>query len=95
MVLYKHSIVLYLSCLFIKLKKNLKTLHFLIYYTYETKEYRKYIIGHLGKSVRSDAPHLTSYIITQLQLRKTLKLSISLYIIHMKQNNIETALSVV
>ena len=65
-----HSIALNLSCLFIKLKKNLvirvKTVHVLIYYTYETKEHRKHTFIHLGKSVRSAIPQLTSYIITWL-----------------------------
>ena len=63
MVLYMHSVPLYLGHFFIKLKKNFaKNVHFLTYYTYETKEH---ISIHVGKSVRSGSPCLTSYIITQ------------------------------
>ena len=69
MVLYKHSIDLHLSHLFIILKKNLivrvKIVQFLIYYAYETKEHTFTCIG---KSVRSGSPHITSYIITWLHL---------------------------
>ena len=69
MVLCMHSIALYLSCLFIKIKKNLvvrvKIVPFLIYYAYETKEHT---FVHVGKSIRSGGPHLTSYIIMQLHL---------------------------
>ena len=70
MVLHMYSITLYLSCLFIRINRNLvlrgKTVHFLIYHTYETKEHRKHTVRCLGKSVRSGILHLTSYIISQL-----------------------------
>ena len=80
MLLYMHSIALYFSCLSVKFKKNLllraKTVHFLLYYTYETKEHGKHTIVHFGKSIRSVIPHLTSFIITQLHLFSFKKLQL-------------------
>ena len=66
MVLCMHSVALFLSCLFINLRKNLvwsvKGTHFLVYYTYETKEH----FCLLWEVLDHAYPHLTSYIITQL-----------------------------
>ena len=62
MVFYMHSIALCLSCLFIKLRKNLaRIVHFLIYCTYETNEHRKHTFICFGNSVRSGIFLLTSY----------------------------------
>ena len=55
---------------------------------YETKEHRKYIISHLGKSVRSGIPCLTSYIITQLHPFSLEKLELFM-LFHVRLHGIE------
>ena len=79
-VLYMYSIALYLSYLVIKIKKNLdlraNIIHFLIYYT---KEERKFIFVHFGKSVISWHSHLMSYIIIWLHLFSLEKIQLFIF----------------
>ena len=63
MVLYMHSFILILKFLlhYIEEKKNnlflrVKTIHFLIYDMYETKEHRKHILFALGRVLDQAVP---------------------------------------